>query len=161
MLTTKFQLVFVLLLVPAAMVLRPALGAPAADFQAILKDFNSEGFALRQAKTDEEREQIVARVENSTARLVKLAAENPKQPIAMEALVQVAIHEMWMENNTPHLGREADSPAPKAIETLLRDHAQSDKAAEVCRRLSYGFRKENEAFLRAVLASNPHRDVRG
>ena len=158
-LQSKF--VFVLLVIPVALSLRPALGTPTDDFQTILKDFNSEGFALRQSKTDEEREQIVARVEKITARLMQLAEQNPKQPIAMDALVQVVIHEMWMENNTPHLGKEADSPAPKAIATLLRDHVQSEKAGETCRRLSYGFRKENETFLRAVLESSPHRDVRG
>jgi len=153
--------VFALLLLQAAVVLRPVLATPADDLQAIAKEFNSEGFALRQSKTDEEREQIVARVEKLTARLMKIAEQNPKQPIAMDALVQVVIHEMWMENNTPHLGKEADSPAPKAIATLLRDHVQSDKAGEACRRLGYGFRKENETFLRAVLESSPHRDVRG
>jgi hypothetical protein len=140
---------------------RASAATPPEQLQAIAKEFNSEGFALRQSKTDEEREQIVARVSKLTARLMELAEQNPKQPIAMDALVQVATHEMWMENNTPHLGLEADSPAPKAVGTLLRDHVQSDKAGEVCRRLSYGFRKENEAFLRAVLASNPHHDVRG
>jgi len=158
---TKSRLVVLLLLLVAALVVRTTLAAPADEFQTILKEFNSEGFALRQSKTDEEREQIVARVEKLTARLMDLAEQYPRQAIAMDALVQVAIHEMWMENNTPHLGKEADSPAPKAIATLIRDHVQSEKAGEACRRLSYGFRKENETFLRAVLESSPHRDVRG
>lgn len=134
---------------------------PAEEFQALAKDFNSEGFALRQCKTDEEREQVVARVEKLTARLMQLAEQNPRQPIAMDALVQAVTQEMWMENNTPHLGKEADSPAIKAIATLLRDHAQSEKAGEACRRMSYGFRKECETFLRTVLESSPHREVRG
>jgi hypothetical protein len=153
--------VLALLLLQAAAVLRPALGTPADDFQTILKEFNTQGFALRQSKTDEEREQAVARVEKLTARLMEIAEQNPKTPVAMDALIQVVIHEMWMENNTPHQGKEADSPAPKAIATLLRDHIQSDKAGEACRRLGYGFRKECETFLRAVLESSPHRDVRG
>jgi BMFP domain-containing protein YqiC len=153
--------ILALLLLQAAAVLRPALATPADDLQAIAKEFNSEGFALRQSKTDEEREQIVARVEKLTARLMEFAKQNPKQPIAMDALVLVVVHEMWMENNTPHLGKEADSPAPKAIATLLRDHLQSDKASEACRRMSYGFRKECETYLRAVMESSPHRDVRG
>ena len=153
--------VFALLFLQAAAVLRPALGTPADDFQAILKEFNTQGFALRQSKSDEEREQAVAHVEKLTARLMTIAEQNPRTPVAMDALIQVVIHEMWMENNTPHLGKEADSPAPKAIATLLRDHVQSDKAGEACRRLGYGFRKECETFLRAVLESSPHRDVRG
>jgi len=156
-----FQLAFLLLLVPAAMSLRPALGTPADDYQAILKEFNTQGFALRQSKTDEEREQAVANVEKLTARLMEIAEQNPKTPVAMDALIQVVIHEIWMENNTPHLGKEADSPAPKAIATLLRDHVKSEKADEACRRLGYGFRKECETFLRGVLESSPHRNVRG
>ena len=134
---------------------------PAEQLVALAKEFNAEGFALRQCKTDEEREEVVARVSKLTSRLTQLAERNPKQPIAMDALVQVVIHEMWMENNTPHLGKEADSPAVKAIETLIRDHLQSEKAGEACRRMSYGFRKECETFIRAVLKSSPHPDVRG
>lgn len=124
------SLVFALLLGLLPSVVHAA--TPAEQMQALAKDFNSEGFALRQCKTDEEREQVVARVEKLTARLMELAAQNPKQPIAMDALVQVVTQEMWMENNTPHQGKEADSPAIKAIATLLRDHARSEKAGE-CR----------------------------
>ena len=85
--------VLVLFLLQAAVVLRPAVGTPVEDLQAILKEFNSEGFALRQAKTDEEREQIVVRVEKLNARLTKLAEDNPKQPIAMDAGLRFAIRE--------------------------------------------------------------------
>ncbi|MCE9524902.1 MAG: peroxiredoxin family protein [Planctomycetales bacterium] len=148
---------------PAATGLSVATSAetPAEKLKEIEKEFNAQGYALRQSKTDEEREEAVTQVSKLTARLLELAEQNPKQPIAMDALVQVVIHEMWMENNTPHLGKEADSPAGKAIETLIRDHLQSEKAGEACRRMSYGFRKECETFIRAVLKSSPHADVRG
>src|SRR6476646_10796288 len=85
--------ILALLLLQAAAELRPALATPADDLQTIAKEFNSEGFALRQSKTDEEREQIVARVEKLTARLMEVAKQNPKQPIAMDALVLVVVHE--------------------------------------------------------------------
>ncbi len=143
--------------------LSPTAGAQTPDeqFQAILKEFNTEGYALRQATTDEERNKIVVRVEKLTSRLMELAEKNRGEPIAMDALVQVAVHEMWMENNTPHPGRGQDSPEIPAIKILLRDHAQSDKAGEACRRLSYSFRKECETFIRRVLEVNPHRTERG
>jgi hypothetical protein len=153
----SLNLVLLLGLLPSA----AHAATPAEQLQSLAKDFNSEGFALRQCKTDEEREQVVARVEKLTARLVELAKQNPRQPVAMDALVQVVTQEMWMENNTPHLGKEADSPAMQAIATLLRDHLQSEKAGEACRRMSYGFRKECETYLRKVLESSPHHDVRG
>ena len=67
---------------------RPSTPAdPAEQYQAITKEFNSEGFALRQAKTDEEREKVVARVEKLTARLMELAEQNPKTPVAMDARI--------------------------------------------------------------------------
>ncbi|MHB8954847.1 MAG: hypothetical protein ACYC4U_17895 [Pirellulaceae bacterium] len=66
-----------------------------------------------------------------------------------------------MENNTSHAGRCQDSPEVRAITILLRDQVRSDKAGEACRRMSYGFRKECEMFLREVAEINPHRDVRG
>src|SRR5437879_968572 len=48
----------------------------------------------------------------------------------------------------------------KARAILLRGHVKSAKLVEACRRVQYGFRKECETFLRAVLETNPHRDVR-
>jgi len=140
---------------------RPAKPAALAEqYLAIAKEFNGEGYALRHAKTDEEREKVVLRVDNLTLRLLELAEKNPKDPAAMDALVQAVTHEIWMENNTFHPGRGQDSPEVRAVAILLRDHVRSDHAGEACRRMSYGFRKECETFLRTASEVNPHRDVR-
>ena len=133
---------------------------PAEQYLAIAKEFNSEGYALRQAKTDEDREQVVVRVEKLTQRLMELADKNPGDPVATDALVQVITQEIWMENNTAHAGCGQDSPEVRAITMLLRDHVRSDKVGEACRRMSYGFRKECETFLRKASEINPHRDAR-
>ena len=133
---------------------------PAEQYQVIAKEFNGEGYALRQANTDEERNEIVARVEKLSLRLLELAEKNPKDPVAMEALVQTVTQEIWMENNTMYPGWGRNSPEVRAIANLLHDYAESDKSAEACRRMSYGFRQECETFLRKVLEVNPHRDVR-
>ena len=53
------------------------------------------------------------------------------------------------------------APEVRAITILLRDHVRSDNAGEACRRMSYGFRKECETFLRKLAETNPQRDVRG
>src|SRR5437870_2634290 len=92
---------------------------PAEEVQAIAKDFNGEGFALRQAKTDAEREQIVARVDKLTQRALDLADKYPRDPAALDALVQAVVHEIWMENNTPHIRPPAGSPEARAIAILL------------------------------------------
>lgn len=150
-------------LTPAALAedRQPPPPTPAEQYQAIAKDFNAEGFALRQAKTDEEREQIVLRVKKQTLRLLDLADKNPKDPIAAEALVLAVTQEIWMENNTSHPSRSEESLEARAIARLLRDHVRSDKADFACWRMSYGFRQECETFLRAALQDNPLREVRG
>src|SRR5262249_26973661 len=48
---------------------------------------------------------------------------------------------------------------PRAFEIIQRDHIRSDKLGPLCQRVSYGFCKEYETFLRAVLAKNPHEEV--
>src|SRR5262249_4794709 len=47
----------------------------------------------------------------------------------------------------------------RAFELIQRDHLGSDKLAPLCQRVSYGFCKEYDTFLRAVLAKNPHKNV--
>jgi hypothetical protein len=47
----------------------------------------------------------------------------------------------------------------KAFTLLARDHIRSDKLGPACLRLAFGFRREYERFLRAVLQKNPHRSV--
>ena len=44
---------------------------------------------------------------------------------------------------------------------MLRDHLDSDKLGDTCKRVSFGFRQECATFLRAVLEKNPHREVQG
>ena len=52
-----------------------------------------------------------------------------------------------------------DTARAKAFELIQRDHIRSDKLGPLCQRVSYGFCKEYETFLRAVLAKNPHKTV--
>ena len=44
---------------------------------------------------------------------------------------------------------------------MLRDHIQSDKLGDACKRVHYGFRRECELFLRTVLEKSPHKEVQG
>src|SRR5262249_58521920 len=78
-----------------------------------------------------------------------------------DALVQVVVGELWLMGNTEYPGRGKDSLEARAIALLLRDHVRSDRLGEACRRLSYGFSRECETFLRTVLEKNPKRDGRG
>jgi hypothetical protein len=136
---------------------RPA--TPAEQYKALLTEYQkaSSGGVL----TDEERMKFVGHVfkyRNQLAlRFLELAEKHPKDPIAMDALIQAA----WQVNTTPWpvqlVGK--DSAGIRALALLQRDHIRSDKLGPVCQRLSFGFCKEYETFLRSVLEANPHRDV--
>jgi hypothetical protein len=52
-----------------------------------------------------------------------------------------------------------DTARVRAFARIQRDHIRSDKLGPLCQRVSHGFCKEYETFLRAVLAKNPHRTV--
>jgi hypothetical protein len=133
---------------------------PAEQHKALVKAFYemTHVFSFK-AKTDAERNKAVAHVATLSLRCLELAEKNPKDPIALDALVQVISQEVWLEHNTTYPGRGKNSPQERAIALLTRHHLRSDKLGEACRRISYGFHKECEVFLRAVLDKNPHKEV--
>jgi hypothetical protein len=134
---------------------------PAEQYQALLKEYDrasSSGVPL----TDAERLKFVGQVykhRNALAlKFLELAEKNPNAPIALDALMKA----VWQVNNTPwpvELVGE-DKARARVFELIQRDHIRSDKLGPLCQRVSYGFCEEYETFLRAVLAKNPHRNVR-
>jgi hypothetical protein len=153
--------ILALVLSLAMAVTRDKPAAPADQYRAILKEFGEAANANWRATTDEERKQAAARVEPLPLKLLELAEKNPKEPWALDALTHVITQEYWLDNYSTHPGWGKDSRQARAIAILLRDHARSDRLGEACKRAQFGFRKECETFLRAVLEKNPHREVRG
>ena len=99
---------------------------------------------------------------------MKLAEKNPKDPIALEALLQVVrvvnavdslIQVAWEMNKTAFPAGGKDNSGGRAVALLLRDHVRNDKLGPVCERMPFGIRKEYETFLKTVLQTNPHKDV--
>ena len=133
---------------------------PEEHYQALLKEFSAAAHAFWQTKAEEEKSKIVVRVEKLPFRFLELGENNPKDPIALDALTQVITVEYWLNTHTSHLGWGKDSPQATAIAVLLRDHLQSDKLGEACKRVHFGFRLECEMFLRTVRRKSPHREVR-
>src|SRR5262245_23446437 len=136
--------------------------APAEQYKALLKEYQDASSSGR-ARSDEERMQFVGHVYKLRNKLalefVELAEKNPKDPIAVDALSQA----VWQVNTTPwpvELVGQDDARA-RAFALLQRDHIRSDKLGPVCQRISFGFCKEYETFLRAALELNPHRQVQG
>lgn len=134
--------------------------APAEQFQALQKAFNDVAFAYR-AASDEERAASADAVAELRRQCLDLAERHPSDPIALDALTQVVLQEIFLENNTLHPGEGPDCPGARAAAILLRDHLASERLADPCRRMCYGFRAEYETFLRAVLEKSPHADIRG
>ncbi len=133
---------------------------PAEQYKALLKEYQRVpgGGVL----SDEERLKFIGRVykhrHQLALRFVELAEKHPKDPIALDALSQA----VWQVNTNPWpvelVGK--DLASARALAILQRDHVRSDKLGPLCERISFGFCKEYEAFLRAVLAGSPHREVR-
>jgi hypothetical protein len=138
---------------------RPA--TPAEQYEVLRQEYDrasSSGVPL----TDAERLEFVGRVYRRrtalAARFLGLAERHPNDPVALGALTQA----VWQVNTTPWPAELVgeDTAAARALELIQRDHLRSDKLGPLCQRVSYGFRKEYETFLRAALAKSPHKDVR-
>jgi hypothetical protein len=140
---------------------RPARSGTAAEkFAALAKEFHEAAHAYYlKATNDEDRTEPTARIIRLSPRCLELAENNPQDPVALDALVQVVTQELWLMGNTLYPGRGKDNLEAKAIALLLRDHVRSERLGEACRRASYGFSKDCEIFLRTVLEKNPHRGV--
>ena len=130
---------------------------PAAQYTALAKEFDTarqEFFKLYQtAKDDAERQKLVTekypQPAKFAAKFADLAAKNPKDPAAVDALV-------WIVTNV-RVGKEAE----QAIKALTTDHIQSEKLGAVCQSLMYSSSPGGEKILRDVLEKSPHRAVQG
>ncbi len=133
---------------------------PAEQYKAILKEYQAASSSGR-ALSDEERRKFVGRVYRLRNKLalqfVELAEKYPKDPIAVDALLQA----VWQVNSIPWPVElvSRDNAWLRAFAILQRDHIRSDKLGPVCQRISFGFCKEYETFLRTVLAKSPHKRV--
>ena len=130
---------------------------PSAQYQALLKERQDEPDDSLKANTPEERRQVQARLATLPSRFVELAEENPKDPIAVDALIQA----LSIVNGTAFPEGGKGSPDERALALLQRDHIRSDKLGVVCQQALFGFHRSHETFLRAVLQVNPHREVQG
>jgi len=133
---------------------------PADQFKALRKEsITATGSAV--PLSDAERLIFVGRAYKRqyefAPKFLELAEKYPDDPIALDCLTQA----VWQVNTTPwpvELVGE-DTARPRAFELIQRDHIRSDKLGALCQRVSYGFCKEYETFLRAVLTKNPHKNI--
>jgi hypothetical protein len=147
------------------------LSSPAEQYKAILKE-SQDGYNASHKEyvasapkgsmpSDERRMEFVGRAYKikyeQAPKLVDLAEKYPKDPIALDALIEA----VWQVNGIPWpvelVGR--DEARPRAFALLERDHVRSEKLGPLCERISYGLCAEYETFLRAVLEKNPKKEI--
>src|SRR5262249_27842338 len=133
---------------------------PAEQYKALRKEYDiatGSGVPL----TDAERIKFVGRVYKHhfavAVKFLELAEKHPNDPIALDALIQA----VWQVNTTPWPVEMVgvDTARARAFGLIQRDHIRSERLGPLCQRISYGFCKEYETFLRAVQAKNPHKDI--
>lgn len=157
---TFTALVSVLLVAIASTSAQTPPRTPAEQYQSLLEQYRRA--ASGGVFSDEERLKFVGRVfklrNNLALKFLELAEKYPTDPIAVDALMQA----VWQVNTVPWpVELVGTSDASIRIFALLqRDHIQSAKLGQACQRLSFGFNKEYESFLRAALEKNPHHEVR-
>jgi AhpC/TSA family len=152
-----FVLVFWMSLALAQDQLQDKPATPAEKYQALLRELQNEPEDLSGARTAQERQQVQARRATLPRRFLELAEAYPTDPVALEALIQ----SVSLVNSTAFPEGGKDSPGERALALLLRDHVRSDKLGAACQQILFGFHKSRETFLRAVLETNPHRQVQG
>ncbi|HZN37175.1 MAG TPA: redoxin domain-containing protein [Planctomycetota bacterium] len=130
------------------------------QYRALLQEFQKTARGLYEATTDEQRSAVTIRMAELSPRVLAWAESNAGDPLALDGLVQVVVQEIWLENNTAYPGPQRNLE-DRAIAILLQHHIGSDRLAEGCTRMCYGFGRQCEGFLRTVLERSPHRDVQG
>jgi hypothetical protein len=159
-------------LVAAEIIALDKSSSPPEQFLAILKESQDRYNASHKEyvasapkgsmPSDERRMELVARAYRikyeQAPKLVALAEKYPKDPAALDALLEA----VWQVNGVPWpvelVGR--DEARPRAFAILLREHLRSDRLGPLCERISYGLCAEYETFLRAVVAESPHKQIR-
>jgi hypothetical protein len=133
---------------------------PAAErYEALLRKHQEASSG--NASSADERMKLIARAfqrrHELALQFLELAEQEPDSPVALDALIQA----VWQVNTTPWPLEVAgeDRARARAFELLRRHHLRSDRLGPLCQRVSFGFCREYESFLRAVLDENPHEPV--
>ena len=162
-----------------------AYEAVANEFQKARQAFSKE---YREAKTDDERQKVMnekyPKIETYTGRMIKLAEDNPKDPVAEKALTWIMQFGGYTPDGQKAVGmlfkKAQEHPkdasgekmlllivqfashtpdGPKAMDLLLKEHMDSKGLAPLCQALERA--GNGEKPLREILEKNPHKDVQG
>ncbi|MCB1224330.1 MAG: TlpA family protein disulfide reductase [Verrucomicrobiales bacterium] len=143
---------------------------PSDQFSELSREYGTVTVGIRAAQTDLERTEVVEKMGAYPSRFLDLAETYLGDPVALDALrqaVQAASSSdsvaqiAWETNQSGFPEGCNDGSASRTIRLLMRGFVLSDRIDSVCDRLRYSYRLESGEFLRAVMAQNPHRNMRG
>jgi hypothetical protein len=127
---------------------------PAEQYRALVEEFSKarQDFIkeYQGAKTPEDKSKILREKQPQPAKyagkMMELAEKNPKDPVAISAL-------MWVIQQV-RTGAEFD----KALD-MLREHGDNNVIANACQAVVYSASPKAEVFLRTVMEKNPDQSV--
>jgi hypothetical protein len=130
---------------------------PGEQYKALVKEYSQaqqEFFKAYQAASDEEKPKMLKeKYPEFGPKFLELAEKNPKDPVAVDALV-------WVASNRMSRTADKDESLAKALDMLLKDHVDSEKLAGVCERLVYNNTDAPNPFLTTVLEKSTRKDVK-
>ena len=143
--------------------------SPAEEYKAIVKERDTGSPGFREATTDAERNDALNRGDRFALRFLEFAERNPKDPTAIDALVECiralnAVDSLtqtaWEMNKSSFPVPVKSNVAERANALLLREYVVSDRMGPICLRLCYTIRRAFQPFLHRVLEANPHKEIR-
>src|SRR5262249_25406117 len=144
--------------------------SPADEYKTLLAELHADNGGFRGAKTGDERPASIERSDRFALELAEFAERHPTDPLALDALLEavraengvVSLTQVTWEMNSSNLAEGPQHEAgARAAAVLQRYWLKSDQLGPVCQRMAYGIRPEFEAVLRAVVQSNPGREIQG
>ena len=128
---------------------------PAEQLKALQDELNKQVEEFRKAyadaKTPEEKTKVLSekrpKPEVFAGRFLELAQKNPKDPVAVDALI-------WVATMTRE-GKENET----ALDILSKEHVEDARMTQVAQRLSFSDSPAAEKFLRTLLAKNKSQET--
>src|SRR5262245_54425470 len=128
---------------------------PAEQYQSLVKEYataEQEFFKqYQEAKSDEERGKLFEKypVKEFIGRFLEFAEKYPKDSTAIDALTWVVQRAQATEPSTAKAWETA-------VDTLIRDHIESEKIGGAMQSMVYSYSAKGEKFLRTAIERNPH-----
>jgi thiol-disulfide isomerase/thioredoxin len=135
---------------------------PAEQMQALDKEYGEllmeTQKALNEATTQAEKQRIIKDLNTKSLkfaqRYLKLANDNPKDPVAFKSLI-------WVLTHTGLGSGGKKDPGTKALNLLERDHIKSDKLGPIVQALGRITDDAAVSLLRKAIKENPDHDIQG